>query len=205
MIGDLSQDFHTFAVNWTPNEIIWYVDGAETFRSSRYLLRERMFMILDVEVGGPAGPPDSNPLGNATEVDYVRAFDNSRAFVYDGVVVTSEPTPKPTRPALPTDIPAPTRTPVPGDVVLVWAQTVSGSTNAPQPHWRIQVFDHDQLVAERDTDLRGWASLLVAPGQYRVCEVIAVGWRNTSPGEAGCYWLTLQAGDTPSLKFINVK
>ena len=208
LIGDLSADFHTYAVNWTPTEIIWYVDGAETFRSNRYLVREPLFVILDVEVGGPAGPPDPNQLGDPTEVDYVRVFDNSRAFVYDGIVVTPEPTPRPTRPvgtSQPTVTPAHTRTPVPGSNVLVWAQAVNGSTNAPQPRWRIQVFDGDRLVIERDTNDLGWATLQVVPGQYRVCEIVAAGWRNTSPGQAGCYWMTLRIGDQPVLKFANVK
>ena len=69
---------------------------------------------------------------------------------------------------------------------------------------RVQVFDSDKLVLERDTDTNGWASLPVAPGQYRICEVIAPGWHNTSPGEAGCYWLTLRAGDMPEMVFENI-
>lgn len=199
LTGDLAGEFHTYSVNWTPNEIIWYVDGAETFRSSRYLVREPMFVILDVEVGGPAGRPDPKKLGDPTEVDYVRVFDNSRAFVYDGTVV-NPPTPVPTPIKPPPSKPTP-----PTSLVQLQAQVLDEATQSPLRRWRIQAFDGNQLVQERDTDANGWATLSVAPGQYRICEMVALGWRNTTPGDSGCYWMTLRAGDTPVLTFRNAK
>ena len=109
----LGEAFHTYAVNWTPKEIIWYVDGMETHRSSRYIVTEAMFLLLSVEVGGLGGPPPSDAdLGNTTtEVDYVRVFDNGEAFAFASSGTGGGTTPTPT--PIPGSTPAPGSTPTP--------------------------------------------------------------------------------------------
>lgn len=126
----LSAGFHTYAVNWTPDEVIWYVDGMETFRSSVYAVRLPMHLILSMDVSGAlAGPPPSDAdLPNAvTEVDHVRVFNNGEAFAFDGAVpvptpvntpattpgATTGPTPRPTSTRRPTQTPGPSPTPNP--------------------------------------------------------------------------------------------
>lgn len=75
---DLSQDFHTFAVNWQADHIAWYVDGVERARTTRPALicREAMYPILNLAVGDAAGPPDETAFPETMEVDYVRMWRN---------------------------------------------------------------------------------------------------------------------------------
>ena len=55
----LADAFHTYAVDWSPNLIVWYVDGSEYFRvtpadirGNRWVFDHPFFMILNVAVGG---------------------------------------------------------------------------------------------------------------------------------------------------------
>jgi len=204
LFGDLASDFHTYAVNWTPNEIIWYVDGAETFRSSRYKVREPMFLILEVEVGGPAGRPDATMSNSAiTEVDYVRVFDNSRAFGFgDGAPVTHPPTSTPPTPMPTKAAPTPNPTTMPSATLRAWVRDGDLRSLA---RWRVQVFQGDRLLVERDSDASGRVTFALPPDRYRVCEMVLPNWQNQTPGESACYWLTLRAGDTTELVFENVR
>jgi beta-glucanase (GH16 family) len=77
----LADDFHTFRVDWEPNSIIWYVDGAEYHRvdpgrlgGNRWVFDHPFFMILNVAVGGywPGNPDGSTQFPQQMLVDYVR-------------------------------------------------------------------------------------------------------------------------------------
>jgi beta-glucanase (GH16 family) len=75
---DFSADWHTFAVRWQPDSIIWYVDGVERFRYSNrtYIPAKDMYLILNLSVGGIwPGPPDKNTQFPAyLDIDYVRVW-----------------------------------------------------------------------------------------------------------------------------------
>jgi beta-glucanase (GH16 family) len=114
--AELSDDFHTFAVNWTPDVIIWYVDGMETHRSTISGVALPMYMLLSTGSGGPAGSPDADLSQATTEVDYVRVFDNSESFALSG---PQQPFPTPLPVASSTPGPAPT----------------SGPSPTPRPTW----------------------------------------------------------------------
>lgn len=92
----LSADFHTYAVNWTPNEIIWYVDGMETYRSSVAPVQQPLFLIVSMGSGGIAGRPEADLSGGVFEIDYVRAYNNSESFGFDGGAQQPTQTPQPT-------------------------------------------------------------------------------------------------------------
>ena len=86
---DYSADFHTYAVEWQPGLIIWYIDGIEQFRSTYNIppgttnppdYSGEMHIILNLAIGG-AGvgyllPPDEL-LPATMEVDYVRVYQNN--------------------------------------------------------------------------------------------------------------------------------
>jgi beta-glucanase (GH16 family) len=76
---DFSQAFHTFAVEWMPSEIIWYVDGVEQFRSSQGIPTEPMYIIANLAVGGnwPGYPDGTTPFPSYLEIDYIRAYQRS--------------------------------------------------------------------------------------------------------------------------------
>ncbi|MER7363927.1 family 16 glycosylhydrolase [Nonomuraea wenchangensis] len=81
--GAFADAFHTFAVDWSPNLIIWYVDGVEYQRrtpadlgGNRWVYDHPFFMIMNVAVGGnwPGYPDGSTTFPQTMTVDYVRVY-----------------------------------------------------------------------------------------------------------------------------------
>jgi len=81
---DFSAGFHEFAVEWSPKTIIWFVDGTERFRSERSIPQRKMYLLVNLAVGGdwPGAPDDKTPLPGSLDVDYVRVYE--RAHNRDG-------------------------------------------------------------------------------------------------------------------------
>jgi beta-glucanase (GH16 family) len=73
---DFSKDFHTFAIEWNPKEIIWYLDDKKVFRSETGIPEERMFLILTLGLGGDyAGEVDNTtPFPSTFDIDYIRVY-----------------------------------------------------------------------------------------------------------------------------------
>jgi beta-glucanase (GH16 family) len=80
---DLSAGWHTFAVDWEPDHITWYVDGQTygTVTDPSMIPTEAMYPIFDLAVGGSwAGMPDATtPFPATMEVDYVRIWQQTQA------------------------------------------------------------------------------------------------------------------------------
>ena len=77
MIGADLSNWHTYAIDWSPGKIIWYLDGKETFRvAGPQVPSKSMYVIANLAVGGSwAGPPDvSTPLPGQMMLDYVRIY-----------------------------------------------------------------------------------------------------------------------------------
>jgi beta-glucosidase len=80
----VSADFHTYAIEWTPNLVRWFVDDTETFSVSpddlpsgaEWVYNHPFFLLLNVAVGGNwPGNPDANTVFPQTMlVDYVRVY-----------------------------------------------------------------------------------------------------------------------------------
>ena len=77
--------FHVFAVDWSPNLIIWTLDGSEYFRATpasvrgnAWVFNHAFFLILNLAVGGsfPGSPNASTPSVNRMLVDYIRVSTN---------------------------------------------------------------------------------------------------------------------------------
>lgn len=73
---DFTKDFHTFAVEWEPNEIRWYVDGTQRFSTKKHVPQEPFFIILNTAVGGnmPGNPDDTTVFPQHHNIDYVRVY-----------------------------------------------------------------------------------------------------------------------------------
>lgn len=75
---DLSEDWHIYAVDWKPNELVWYIDGIERRRFTKlpYIPNEPMYLILNLAVGGdwPGSPDDQTVFPSSFEIDYVRVW-----------------------------------------------------------------------------------------------------------------------------------
>jgi beta-glucanase (GH16 family) len=73
---DFSQGWHTYAVEWEPGGIRWYVDGTQEFISTEGVPDKPMYLILNTAIGGDfAGSPvKSTPLPQHYDIDYVRVW-----------------------------------------------------------------------------------------------------------------------------------
>ena len=75
---DFTQDFHTFAVHWRPDALVWYVDDVPRYTVTDPLAipHEPMYLLANLAVGGTfAGSPDATtPFPSDLQVDYVRVW-----------------------------------------------------------------------------------------------------------------------------------
>lgn len=75
---DFAAGWHTFAVDWEPDAIVWYVDGVERrrFTNASVIPRKPMYLLLTLAVGGdfPGPPRRSTPFPSFLEVDWVRVW-----------------------------------------------------------------------------------------------------------------------------------
>ncbi|WP_328965404.1 family 16 glycosylhydrolase [Streptomyces virginiae] len=77
-----ADDFHVFAVDWSPNSLVWSVDGT-TYKTltpadtggNKWVFDHPFFVILNLAVGGdwPGSPDASTSFPQTMTVDYVRA------------------------------------------------------------------------------------------------------------------------------------
>jgi beta-glucanase (GH16 family) len=80
---NIADDFHTYAVEWEPDRVTWFYDGAEYFTVTpadvgdrKWVFEHPFFIILNLAVGGQL----AGPIGLQTafpaqlQVDYVRVF-----------------------------------------------------------------------------------------------------------------------------------
>ena len=82
-----SDDFHTFAVEWEPNVVRFYVDGllyrtqtpADLPAGKSWVFDHPFFIILNVAVGGgwPGNPDSTTVFPQKMLVDYVRVYQRS--------------------------------------------------------------------------------------------------------------------------------
>jgi Glycosyl hydrolases family 16/SdrD B-like domain len=190
--NSLGDDYHTYAVNWTPYEIVWYVDGRETHRSTATRVAMPMYLILNLATGGIAGTPGDDLSQAVMDVDYVRVLDNSRAFGYGGAA----------------------QTPPSGASVIthVWNDLDgNGRQDGGEPalaNWTMTAVNsaNGQELRRQQTDATGDVVLSGLPSAgYRICAEMPPGWHNTRPavtttGQA-CYWISAMSGQSILLSF----
>ncbi|WP_326566456.1 family 16 glycosylhydrolase [Amycolatopsis rhabdoformis] len=77
---NFSDDFHTYAVDWSPNKIVWSVDGnayqtrtPSDLNGNRWVYDHNFFIIMNLAVGGywPGDPNGSTQFPQQLVVDYV--------------------------------------------------------------------------------------------------------------------------------------
>jgi beta-glucanase (GH16 family) len=78
---DFTAGFHTFGMSWSPEAVVWYIDGVERFRSHLDIPAEEMYLLVNLAVGGEvAGEPDATTrFPSHLEVDYVRVWKDPDA------------------------------------------------------------------------------------------------------------------------------
>ena len=70
----IDQGFHTFGVEWTAEEYIFYVNGKETWRTSTAVSKRSQYMILSTELTGWGGEPSKGTFPDSVRFDYVRVY-----------------------------------------------------------------------------------------------------------------------------------
>ncbi|MPY91897.1 MAG: family 16 glycosylhydrolase [Acidimicrobiia bacterium] len=81
--GDFTATFHVIGVDWGPEQVTYYIDGVESFRSSKFAGHDEPgFIVLNGFLGRAeddwAGPESaSTPETAEFQVDYVRVWDKA--------------------------------------------------------------------------------------------------------------------------------
>ncbi len=76
-VPDVSKDFHTYGVLWSPTFVAWYFDGHRVSHTPTPPdMHKPMYLLIDLAVGGkwPGQPDASTTFPADMEVDYVRAY-----------------------------------------------------------------------------------------------------------------------------------
>ena len=75
-IADSSADFHTYSVDWEPDQIVFYVDDHEVTRKPTPSdLHKPVYMLANLAVGGNwPGKVDPTVLPAQFEIDWIRAY-----------------------------------------------------------------------------------------------------------------------------------
>ncbi|MBP7963201.1 MAG: family 16 glycosylhydrolase [Caldilineaceae bacterium] len=89
MGAPVSDDFHTYAIEWTQDQIRWFVDDTNFFTATaesipggtEWVYNHPFFVILNVAVGGnwPGNPDESTTFPQTMLVDYVRVYGAENA------------------------------------------------------------------------------------------------------------------------------
>jgi beta-glucanase (GH16 family) len=76
-------NYHVYGLEWTPDSLIWLLDGAVYFRNNiknninnTQAFQKPFFLILNLAVGGnwPGAPVTSTPFPDTMFVDYINVF-----------------------------------------------------------------------------------------------------------------------------------
>ncbi|MEZ4564199.1 MAG: glycoside hydrolase family 16 protein [Thermomicrobiales bacterium] len=78
---DFTKDFHTFAVEWSPEKIVWFVDGVKRHELAGKSPKEPMYLLANMAVGGdyPGSPDASTPFPASFDIDYIRVYESTSA------------------------------------------------------------------------------------------------------------------------------
>ena len=127
-----SDGWHTWGVDWTPGQVVWYVDGVEKKRlANAYITAKPNYILINLTLGGAwGGPVDNSKIPAQMLVDYVRVWQR----VADGKPDNLPPsaTPPPTTAVLPPKLMlslSPDRS-TPTDVSVPTTAFVFGATKA---------------------------------------------------------------------------
>lgn len=70
----VSEGFHTFAVEWTPEKYTFYIDGYKYYEVYRAISHIEQYMVLSMELPGKMEDMDDSTLPDVFIIDYVRVY-----------------------------------------------------------------------------------------------------------------------------------
>ena len=80
---DYTADFHTYAVEWKPGTLVFYVDGIERHRVvDSKVSQQEMYVIANTAIGGwwPGSPDETTPFPAQYQIDYIRVYQKTTPF-----------------------------------------------------------------------------------------------------------------------------
>jgi len=100
---NLTEEFHTYALAWTHQWLIFYFDGVEVVRkvTPEDMKTEPRHMLLNLAVGGNWGGdvvPEDYPRKSEFKIEYVNCYDLPKDFDMDKPVEVGLPNPGPISP-----------------------------------------------------------------------------------------------------------
>ncbi|MDP4552182.1 carbohydrate binding domain-containing protein [Alkalihalobacillus macyae] len=143
-VGDFSDEFHTFTLDWEPGEFRWYVDGILYAKQNDWFTKNEneaaaytypapfdrnFFLQLNLAVGGnwPGYPDESTNFPNQMLVDYVKVYELDGDYREAGERPVTQETDE--------DL----RDPIEGDYVY------NGQFNTNLEYWDFQPFEPSDL------------------------------------------------------------
>jgi beta-glucanase (GH16 family) len=82
--GQSVADWHTYAINWTPDRIDWQIDGRTTrsltkaeANESRWVFDHPFYILINLAVGGdwPGNPDPATTFPATMLIDYIRVYN----------------------------------------------------------------------------------------------------------------------------------
>lgn len=73
-VPQISSGYHTFGVEWTPNEYFFYIDNRKVWRTAAAVSQVEQYLILSTEYTGWAGEANAQELPDKVVFDYVKVY-----------------------------------------------------------------------------------------------------------------------------------
>ena len=82
--NNIDENYHIYSMNWSPNEISFLLDGVIYYtynpavkNANNWPFDKEQYILLNIAMGGVAGPIDANFTQTSMDVDYVRVYQNT--------------------------------------------------------------------------------------------------------------------------------
>jgi beta-glucanase (GH16 family) len=84
VVGDnIANNYHIYSMNWSPNQISFLLDGVVYYtynpavkNVSTWPFDKEQYFLLNIAMGGIAGPIDPSFTQTAMDIDYIRVYQN---------------------------------------------------------------------------------------------------------------------------------
>jgi beta-glucanase (GH16 family) len=80
--ADVTEGFHTYALEWEPDSIRWYIDGERFHATVLGIPHTPHYLILNTAIGGswPGNPDSTTVFPQFHDIDYVRVYQRGPYF-----------------------------------------------------------------------------------------------------------------------------
>jgi len=87
MVTDVSRNYHLYEMDWSPGSLTWKIDGTQTCSITKsYVPSSRMYLIINVAVGGTTGgTPDNSTFPASTTVKYIKMCTSTSGCSNPGI------------------------------------------------------------------------------------------------------------------------